>query len=72
MNTEPNTVALVLPVGTVTLLLTDIEGSSKAWERDPAMMRVAIAQHDRIVMAALLSFHRTCFGDDVSQHFSYG
>lgn len=38
-----------LPTGTVTFLLTDVEGSTAAWERDPDAMRVAMAELDRMV-----------------------
>ena len=34
-----------LPSGTVTFLLTDIEGSTVAWERDPTGMAAAVARH---------------------------
>jgi class 3 adenylate cyclase len=35
--------AAALPTGTVTFLLTDIEGSTPLWERHPAAMQAAIA-----------------------------
>ena len=35
----------VLPAGTVTFLLTDVEGSSRLWEERPADMGAAIARH---------------------------
>ena len=35
-----------------TLLLTDIEGSTAHWERDPTVMGAAVARHDDIVRAA--------------------
>jgi predicted ATPase/class 3 adenylate cyclase len=38
-----------LPEGTVTFLLTDIEGSTSRWEADPAAMRAAMARHDSII-----------------------
>jgi class 3 adenylate cyclase len=38
-----------LPTGTVTFLFTDIEGSTKMWERDAPAMQVAIARHDTIL-----------------------
>src|SRR5436190_1140238 len=38
-----------LPTGTVTFLFTDIEGSTRIWEREPDRMRVLLAQHDSIV-----------------------
>ena len=31
-----------LPTGTVTFLLTDIEGSTALWERDPGGMAIAV------------------------------
>ena len=39
----------LLPVGTVTLLLADIEGSTRRWESRPAQMSVAVARHDELV-----------------------
>src|SRR5690349_21352965 len=38
-----------LPTGTVTFLLTDIEGSTALWERQPELMRLALARHDDLV-----------------------
>ncbi len=38
-----------LPTGVVTLLFTDIEGSSHLWEEHPASMSGALARHDEIV-----------------------
>ena len=37
-----------LPRGTVTFLLTDVEGSTALWERDPQAMQQALARHDAI------------------------
>ncbi len=41
------------PAGTVTFLLTDIEGSTRLWEADPAVMRVALAAHDQVLRSAV-------------------
>jgi TolB-like protein/tetratricopeptide (TPR) repeat protein len=38
-----------LPTGTVTLLFTDIEGSTRLWETQPAAMRAALARHDALM-----------------------
>src|SRR5438552_9832702 len=38
-----------LPTGTVTFLLTDVEGSTRLWEQHPEQMRQALLQHDAIV-----------------------
>ena len=35
-----------LPSGTVTFLLTDVEGSTALWEEAPEAMRAALARHD--------------------------
>jgi class 3 adenylate cyclase len=35
--------------GTVTFLFTDIEGSTRLWERDPAAMQQALARHDALM-----------------------
>src|SRR6188508_920510 len=37
-----------LPSGTVTFLLTDVEGSTALWEAAPETMRVALARHDAL------------------------
>src|SRR5215207_6955140 len=35
-----------LPSGTVTFLLTDVEGSTTLWEEAPEAMRAALGRHD--------------------------
>jgi predicted ATPase/class 3 adenylate cyclase len=37
------------PTGTVTFLFTDIEGSTRLWERNPEAMQQALARHDEIL-----------------------
>ncbi len=37
------------PLGTVTFLFTDIEGSTRLWESHPDEMAVALARHDEIL-----------------------
>jgi class 3 adenylate cyclase len=41
------------PSGVVTFLFTDVEGSTRRWERDAAAMRVALAAHDDALRAAI-------------------
>jgi Domain of unknown function (DUF4062) len=38
-----------LPAGTVTFLLTDIEGSTRLWETEPKAMEKALGRHDRLL-----------------------
>lgn len=45
------------PTGTVTFLFTDIEGSTRLWERDPALMAAALSDHDRLLCEAVAA-HR--------------
>lgn len=45
-----------LPSGTVTVLMTDIEGSTRLWEDNPEGMRLAIAGHDA-AMAQVIERH---------------
>src|SRR5262245_59550832 len=45
------------PTGTVTFLLTDVEGSTRLWEQHPDQMRRALVRHDAIV-EALTGQHR--------------
>ena len=42
-----------LPTGTVTLLLADIEGSTRLWETQPEHMTAAVAYLDQTVAAAV-------------------
>jgi predicted ATPase/serine/threonine protein kinase/DNA-binding CsgD family transcriptional regulator len=45
--------ATELPVGTVTLLLADVEGSTRLWQSQPRQMTAAIARLDRAVSDAV-------------------
>jgi len=45
-----------LPAGTVTFLLTDIEGSTRLWESEPEAMAVALQRHDRL-LAEVIAEH---------------
>ena len=42
-----------LPTGTVTLLLADVEGSTRLWETQPDQMSTAIARLNRVVSDAI-------------------
>ncbi len=42
-----------LPDGVVTLLMTDVEGSTALWEEDPSAMARALADHDALVQEAV-------------------
>jgi class 3 adenylate cyclase len=42
-----------VPTGTVTFLLTDIEGSAAAWERNLSRMAQVLVRHDEILDTAL-------------------
>jgi predicted ATPase/class 3 adenylate cyclase/DNA-binding CsgD family transcriptional regulator len=46
-----------LPTGTVTLLLADIEGSTRLWETQPQEMPQAVARLDR-ALAEMIAAHR--------------
>ena len=56
MSHESNEVANVMsaaPVGDVTFLFTDIEGSTALWDRFPDAMPDALAEHDRRIRAVV-------------------
>ena len=38
-----------LPSGTLTFLVTDIEGSTRLWQGAPAAIQIALARHDVIL-----------------------
>ncbi len=46
-----------LPTGTVTLLLADVEGSTRLWETEPEAMTAAVARLDRIVTETVAAHH---------------
>jgi class 3 adenylate cyclase len=46
-----------LPTGTVTLLLADVEGSTRLWETQPEQMTAAVAQLDR-TLPDIVAVHR--------------
>ena len=48
--------AVARPTGTVTFLLTDIEGSTRNWETSPVQMRAALARHDAL-LNSLIATH---------------
>ncbi len=41
-----------LPTGTVTLLLADVEGSTRLWETQPEVMKAAVARLDQTLSDA--------------------
>ena len=41
------------PSGTVTFLLTDLEGSTRMWEQDPDAMKAAMVRHDELLEKAI-------------------
>src|SRR5438270_5779474 len=47
----------VLPIGTVTLVLTDVQGSTRQWEERPEEMRAALQDVDPVVETAIASHH---------------
>ena len=44
-----------LPTGTVTFLFTDVEGSTKLWERYPEAMPATMARHDEVLRGVMES-----------------
>ncbi len=53
-----------LPTGTVSLLFTDVEGSTKLWEAHATAMRAALARHDALL--------RHCIDDHDGHVFKTG
>jgi predicted ATPase/class 3 adenylate cyclase len=42
-----------IPTGTVTLLFTDVEGSTRLWEAEPELMAQALRRHDEMLRWAI-------------------
>ena len=50
-----------LPTGVVAFLFTDIEGSTKLWERCPDGMRTALTEHNAILQTAIANHRGAVF-----------
>jgi predicted ATPase/class 3 adenylate cyclase len=64
--TAPRPTPGTLPSGIVTFLFTDIEGSTRLWERDAAAMRPALERHNTILGDAIRAhggYHYKTIGD---------
>ncbi|ORV59159.1 hypothetical protein AWC06_17440 [Mycobacterium fragae] len=62
-----------LPSGTVTFLLTDLEGSTRSWEQAPEAMKVAMIRHDELLEKAIASSQGYVFarmGDGMAAAFA--
>jgi hypothetical protein len=46
------------PSGVVTFLFTDVEGSTRRWEKDADAMRVALAAHDQVLRGVIQAANR--------------
>ena len=55
-----HTVDHLLPTGTVTLLLADVEGSTRMWENRPEEMAAALATLDRVLAELVHANHGVC------------
>jgi predicted ATPase/class 3 adenylate cyclase len=45
--------AAAIPTGTVTLMFTDVEGSTRLWETEPEHMARALRRHDELLRTAI-------------------
>jgi predicted ATPase/class 3 adenylate cyclase len=65
--------AVYPPSGTVTFLLTDLEGSTRMWEHDPEAMKSAIVRHDEILEKTIAAHRGHVFarmGDGMAAAFA--
>ena len=61
------------PSGTVTFLLTDLEGSTRMWEQDPVAMKAAMVRHDELLEKTIAAHRGYVFarmGDGMAAAFS--
>src|SRR5689334_5911925 len=56
LNWSDLAVSGLLPTGTVTLLLADVEGSTRLWEAQPDEMAAAVAQFDRRISDIIATY----------------
>jgi len=77
VSTAPDASTFILPTGTVTFLLTDVEHSTTSWEEAPEAMAKAISRHYEI-LAEAVGMHRGVRpveqgeGDSIVAAFSRG
>jgi predicted ATPase/class 3 adenylate cyclase len=60
------------PSGTVTFLITDIEGSTRLWQADESAMRAALSRHDELLRKAVADHDGVVFssmGDGMAAAF---
>ena len=65
--------AAQLPSGTVTFLLTDLEGSTRLWEQNPDAMKAAMVRHDELLEKAIAEHRGHVFsrmGDGMAAAFA--
>ena len=63
---------MAVPSGTVRFLFTDIEGSTRLWQADEAVMRSALSRHDELLQQAVADEGGTVFstmGDGIAAAF---
>src|SRR5262245_46085326 len=61
------------PSGTVTFLLTDLEGSTRMWEQDPVAMKTAMVRHDELLEKTIAAHRGYVFsrmGDGMAAAFA--
>ena len=61
------------PFGTVTFMLTDLEGSTRIWEQNPTAMKSAMVRHDELLEKAIAEndgFVFSRMGDGMAAAFS--
>ena len=61
MITPPASPEIALPAGTLTFLVTDVEGSTRLWQDHAAAMAPALARHDALLRNAIEARRGTVF-----------
>jgi class 3 adenylate cyclase len=56
-NPDMDAVMSELPTGTITLLLADVEGSTRLWETQPGAMKAAVERLDQTLSDAVATHH---------------
>ena len=57
MSISSNPGEVIAPTGKVTLIFTDIQGSTNIWEQQPAAMTLSLTAHNKLIRSCISRYH---------------